>query len=87
MVMGEDATFAVAEAVSTSVSVIELAPDGVVIGFADHAAVTPLGKPVMLHVMFPANDPAVEAVKFNFSVPPSASVAKLEVEVNASVGV
>jgi hypothetical protein len=86
-VIVDDATLTVEDAVSVRVSAFELVLEDVVIGFADQAAIMPLGKPVMLHVIFPVNDPPTAAVRLNLSVPPSETVAELDAEDNVRVGV
>jgi len=47
--------------VSFSDTVFVLALDAGVSGFADHAAVTPPGKPLTEKLTFPVNDPPVTA--------------------------
>jgi hypothetical protein len=49
-------------AVSFSDTVLVLALDAGVSGFADHVAVTPLGRPFTEKLTFPANDPPVMAM-------------------------
>jgi hypothetical protein len=48
--------------VSFSDALVVLALDAGVSGFADHAAVTPPGRPLTEKLTFPANDPPVTAV-------------------------
>jgi len=53
---------ALGAAVSSSDALFVLALEAGASGFADHAAVTPLGKPLTEKLTFPANDPPVMAV-------------------------
>jgi hypothetical protein len=69
IVIVEVAIFAEEAAVNVNVSMVELVADGGVMGFADQAAVTPLGSPAMLQVTLPVKDPPVTAARLNFSVP------------------
>jgi hypothetical protein len=85
-VTSEEAIFAAEDAVSARVSMVELVPDGGVIGLADQAAVTPLGSPLMLHVTLPVNEPPVAAVRLSFSVPAWDTFAVLDAALTVSVG-
>jgi hypothetical protein len=80
------ATFAPAAAVKVRVSLFVVAPEAVVIGFADHPAVTPVGSPVAEKVMFPLNDPPVAAVKLTGPEPPCTTATDVAAVVKVSVG-
>ena len=80
------ATFALVAAVKVRVSLFVLAPEAVVIGFADHAAVTPEGSPVTEKVMFPLNDPPVVAVKLTVLELPCTTATEGAAAVKVSVG-
>jgi len=73
-------------AASVSFSTFELGLAEGVIGFADHPAVTPLGKPLTLQVMFPPNDPPVAAVRFTVAVAPCVNGTDVEAAAKISVG-
>lgn len=62
-VIDSEVSVAVDVAVRVSVSAFELTLLDGVRGFADHAAVTPVGNPLTLKLMFPLNDPPVAAVR------------------------
>ena len=80
------ATVAPAAALKVSVSLFVLAPEAVVIGFADHPAVTPAGSPVTEKVMFPLYDPPVAAVKLKVPEPPRTTATDVAAVVRVSVG-
>jgi hypothetical protein len=77
---------AVDDAVKVSVSIFGLALAEVVMGFADHAAVTPLGNPLTLQLMPPVNEPPVAAVKLTVPVNPCTTATVLDAAVMVSVG-
>jgi hypothetical protein len=85
-VIVEEAIAAVNAADNVNVSAFELALREGLSGFADHAAVTPLGNPLTLQLMFPVNEPPVVAVRLTVPVPPCAMAAEPEAAVSASVG-
>ena len=61
-VTAADCAFTAEAAVKVSVSAF--APETDACGFCDHAAVTPVGRPLMPQVMFPLNEPPALAVRF-----------------------
>jgi len=83
-VSAADCTFAVDAAVSLSVSGFD--PKAGMSGFADHAALTPDGRPLTLQVMFPLKDPPVAAVRFTAADAPGATDAVLDAAVTVSDG-
>jgi hypothetical protein len=82
----DDPGAAAPEAVSVSVDPFELVPDAPVIGFADHAAVTPAGNPVSDRVMLPVYAPAVAAVKLMLPGVPCSVVIEVDADVSVSAG-
>jgi hypothetical protein len=74
------------EALAASVSIALADSDTGLTGFADHAAVTPLGNPLRLRLTLPVNDPPVPTAKLNGPLAPCATVAKVEPAVRVSVG-
>jgi hypothetical protein len=81
------ATFAPATAVNVNVSLFVLLFETELIGFADHAAVTPVGSPLTENVMFPVNAPPVAAVRLTVPEAPCTTATELAAVVSASVGV
>ena len=72
------------EALAASVSIALADSDTGLTGFADHAAVTPLGNPLRLRLTLPVNDPPVPTAKLNGPLAPCATVAKVEPAVRVS---
>ena len=70
---------------SFSDALVVLALDAGVNGLADHAAVTPPGRPLTEKLTFPANDPPVTAVNRIVTEPPAAIVADCTTDNKASV--
>lgn len=79
-----DCAFAVEAAVSVSVSALE--PEVAAWGFFDQAPVTPVGRPLMLQLMFPLNEPPAFAVRLTAVEEPMATEAVLDAAVTASEG-
>jgi len=85
-VIAVEATPAVDEAVNLRVCVLVLFAEVGVCGFADHAAVTPLGSPLTLHVMLPVKPPPVVAARLTAVVAPCTTDAEAGALESVSVG-
>lgn len=71
---------------SLSDTLFVLALEAGVSGFVDHAAVTPLGKPLTEKLTYPANDPPVMAANWIVAEPPAAMVVDCTTDVKERVG-